>query len=256
MPMRTGKMPQLTAVIVDDEERPRQALAKLVERTQPQVTVTGMAPNVPEGVELIRRLAPDVIFLDIEMGEQTGFDLLRSLGERPPYVIFTTAHESYALTAIRFSALAFLLKPVDKDELSTAIRKAQQAVHGANQIGMVEMLLRNMDRSHGERPLAMPVSDGFQMVNMNEIVLCVSDGNYTTLHLRDNKSMVVSRPIGHLEELLREHFIRVHNEHLVNRKHITRYIRGEGGEVILSNGMNIAVSRRKKQELMAALDLI
>ncbi len=254
--MRNGKMPQLTAVIVDDEERPRNALAKLLTRTQPDVHILGLAASVPEGVELIRRLGPDLIFLDIEMGPQTGFDLLKSLGERPPYVIFTTAHESYALTAIRFSALAYLLKPVDKDELDAAIRKAQAAVLGKDRAGMLEMLLRNMDRGSGDRPLALPVSDGFQMVNMNEIVLCESDKNYTTLHLRDNKRLVVSRPIGHFEELLKDHFVRVHNEHLVNVKHITRYVRGEGGEVIMSNGMNIPVSRRKKAELMQALDLV
>lgn len=254
--MRSSKMPKLTAVIVDDEERPRKALAKLMELSQPDVQVLGTARNVPEGIELVRQQDPDVIFLDIEMGDQSGFDLLRSLGERPPYVIFTTAHKGYALNAIRFSALAYLLKPVDKEELDAAVKKAQQAVHGAQHLGTVEMLLRNMDRSNGERSLALPVSDGFQLVNMNEIVLCKSDGNYTTLHLRDNKTMVIARPIGHLEELLQDHFIRVHNEHLVNLKHITRYKRGEGGEVIMSNGMNIAVSRRNKPELMDALNLV
>jgi len=254
--MRRVKMSKLRAVIVDDEDHPRNTLTRLLERLQPEVQLLGTAINVPEGIELVRRHGPDVIFLDIELGDKSGFDLLRSLGERPPYVIFTTAHESYALTAIRFSALAFLLKPVDKEELDAAVNKARQVVHGNHQMGTVEMLLRNMDRSHGDHALALPVSDGFEMVNRNEIVLCSSDGNYTTVHLRNNKHMVIARPIGHFEELLREHFLRVHNEHLVNLKHITRYVRGEGGEVILSNGMNIAVSRRRKPALLDALNLV
>jgi two-component system LytT family response regulator len=254
--MSPERLPRLTAVIVDDEERPRQALTKLLARTQPRVQLLGAASNVPEGIDVVRQCGPDVIFLDIDLGPQTGFELLKSLGERPPYVIFTTGHESYALTAIRFSALAYLLKPVDKDELDAAVRKAQAAVLGSDRTGMVEMLLRNMDRANGERPLALPVSDGYQMVHINEVLLCASSGNYTTLHLRNNKTMVISRPIGHFEELLQKHFIRIHNEYLVNANHIVRYIRGEGGEVILSNGMNIAVSRRKKSELMGALNLV
>ncbi len=250
------RLPQLTAVIVDDEHGPRQLLGKLIDRNQTSIRLVGEADCVDEGVALVRRTSPDVIFLDIEMGDHTGFDLLRSLGERPPYVIFTTAHESYALRAIQFSALAYLLKPVGQQELDAAVQKARLAVHGDHSIGMVEMLLRNIDRGSGDRTLALPVSDGLQMVNMNEIVMCESDKNYTTVHLRDHKRLLVCRPIGHLEGLLKENFVRVHNEHLVNVKHITRYIRGEGGTVVMSNGMNVPVSRRKKNELMSALDLL
>jgi two-component system LytT family response regulator len=245
----------ITAVIVDDEEAPRQILSNLVKRQHPDVQLLGTAVDVPSGLELVRRVGPDVLFLDIELKDKTGFDLLRALGDARPHVIFTTAHESYAIKAIRFSALDYLLKPIDAQELSDAIAKAMEASRTNEKPAMVDMLLKNIDRSIGERVVALPVSDGLELVHVNEIVVCESDSNYTTLYLRDDKRLVISRTLKEFEDLLGEQeFIRVHNSHLISRKHIKKYIKGEGGEVIMSNGMNIAVSRRKKKELMDALD--
>lgn len=245
----------ITAVIVDDEEAPRQILSNLVKRQHPDVQLLGTAVDVPSGLELVRRVGPEVLFLDIELKDKTGFDLLRALGDARPHVIFTTAHESYAIKAIRFSALDYLLKPIDAQELSDAIAKAMEASRTNEKPAMVDMLLKNIDRSIGERVVALPVSDGLELVHVNEIVVCESDSNYTTLYLRDDKRLVISRTLKEFEDLLGEQeFIRVHNSHLISRKHIKKYIKGEGGEVIMSNGMNIAVSRRKKKELMDALD--
>jgi two-component system LytT family response regulator len=157
--------------------------------------------------------------------------------------------------AIRFSALDYLLKPIDAQELSEAIIKAWQMVRTSDKPAMVDMLLKNIDRSTGERIVALPVSDGLELIHVNEIVVCESDSNYTTLHMRDGKRLLISRTLKEFEDLLGEQeFIRVHNSFLINKKHIKKYIKGEGGEVIMSNGMNIAVSRRKKQELMDALE--
>lgn len=245
----------LTAVIVDDEESPRTMLAGLLQRRHPEVNVLGTAVDVPTGLELVRRTSPQILFLDIELKDKTGFDLLKGLGEQRPHVIFTTAHEGYAVRAIRFSALDFLLKPIDAIELQEAITKAEQVIRTAEKPLMVDMLLKNIDRSIGERVIALPVSDGLELVHVNEIVVCESDSNYTTLYLRDDKRLVISRTLKEFEDLLGEQdFIRVHNSHLISRKHIKKYIKGEGGEVIMSNGMNIAVSRRKKPELMLALE--
>lgn len=245
----------LTAVIVDDEESPRTMLSGLLQRRHPEVNVLGTAVDVPTGLELVRRTSPQILFLDIELKDKTGFDLLRALGEQRPHVIFTTAHEGYAVRAIRFSALDFLLKPIDAIELQEAITKAEQVIRTAEKPLMVDMLLKNIDRSIGERVIALPVSDGLELVHVNEIVVCESDSNYTTLYLRDEKRLVISRTLKEFEDLLGEQdFIRVHNSHLISRKHIKKYIKGEGGEVIMSNGMNIAVSRRKKAELMLALE--
>ncbi len=245
----------ITAVIVDDEEAPRNLILNMLKRGHPEVRLLGAADDVPSGIELVRKTDPQVIFLDIELKDKTGFDLLRALGNDRPHVIFTTAHESYAVKAIRFSALDYLLKPIDAQELTEAIAKALEATRVTEKPPMVDMLLRNIDRSIGDRVIALPVSDGLELVHVNEIIVCESDSNYTTLHLRDDKRMVISRTLKEFEDLLGEQdFIRVHNSYLISRKHIRKYVKGEGGEAIMSNGMSIAVSRRKKQELMDALE--
>lgn len=247
--------PALTAIIVDDEESPREMLSGLLQRRHPELQILGIATDVPTGIELIRRTAPQLVFLDIELKEKTAFDLLRALGDQSPHVIFTTAHENYAVRAIRFSALDYLLKPIDPIELSAAIAKARQVVRTTEKPAMVDMLLKNIDRSTGERIIALPVSDGLVLVHVNEIIVCESESNYTTLYLRDNKRLVISRTLKEFEDLLGEQdFIRVHNSFLISKKHIKKYIKGEGGEVIMSNDMNILVSRRKKPDLMLALD--
>ena len=248
-------MNKLTAVIVDDEEAPRSILSGYLQRRHPDVNVLGIAEDMPSGTELVRRLSPQVLFLDIELKDKTGFDLLRALGESRPHVIFTTAHESYALKAIRFSALDYLLKPIDPIELDAALTKAWQAIRSTDKPGMVDMLLKNIDRSTGERIIALPVSDGLELVHVNEVLYCESDSNYTTLFMRDGKKLLISRTLKEFEDLLAEQdFIRVHHSHLVNKKHIKKYIKGEGGEVLMSNGKNVPVSRRMKQVLMDSLE--
>lgn len=245
----------LTAIIVDDEESPRKSLLGLLQRRHPEVSILGVAMDVPTGIEMIRQNKPQLLFLDIELKDKTGFDILKALGEERPHVIFTTAHEGYAVRAIRFSALDYLLKPIDAIELQEAIEKADKAIHSQGRPAMVDMLLKNIDRTSGERMIALPVSDGLELVHVNEIIVCESESNYTTLYLRDNKRLVISRTLKEFEDLLGEQdFIRVHNSFLISKKHIKKYIKGEGGEVIMSNDMNILVSRRKKPDLMLALD--
>lgn len=248
---------KLTSVIVDDEEAPRNILSGLLKRYHPDIHVVGIAQDVPSGLDMVRRTNPQLLFLDIELKDKTGFDLLRALGEERPHVIFTTAHESYAVKAIRFSALDYLLKPIDASELKEAIAKAGQLIRASDKPGMVDMLLKNIDRSGGERIIALPVADGLEFVHVNEIVLCESDSNYTTLHMRDGKPLLISRTMKEFEDLLADQpFLRVHNSFFINKKHIRKYIRGDGGEVKMSNGMNVPVARRKKQELLDSLDML
>lgn len=244
-----------TCAIVDDEVSAQRNLLRLLAKQQPDLNVLGTADSVDTGIVLVRQLRPDILFLDVDMGGQTGFDLLRALGDQAPHVIFTTAHENYAVKAIRFSALDYLLKPIDKAELDIAIEKARRVIQAADKTGMYEVLLKNMDRSNADRMLALPVQDGLEMVHVNEIVVCEAAAQYTTIHMRDRSRMVISRSLGEFEDLLQdERFLRVHHGSLVNRTHIKRYIRGEGGELIMSNGMNVAVSKRKKPDLLNGLD--
>jgi len=246
--------PSLTAAIIDDEEAPRSHLAGMLKKQHPEVVILGYADDVASGAELIRRTRPELLFLDIELKDRTAFDLLKLLGEHRPPVIFTTAHESYALKAIRFSALDYLLKPIDAAELREAIAKAVKTQHSEAPPGMVDMLLKNIDRSGSERIIALPVADGLEFVHVNEILACESDSNYTTLHLREDKRLVISRTMKQFEDILpNPPFMRVHNCFLVNTKHARKYIRGDGGELLLSNNMSVPVARRKKRELLDAL---
>lgn len=248
-------MSELTAVIVDDEQHCRDALSGILARKFPDITLLGMATSVPDGVELLARVKPKVLFLDIEIGQQTGFDLLQAIGPDRPHVIFTTAHEGYAVRAIRFSALDYLLKPVDPDELKGAIGKVQQAIRTPQSPDQFLALLKNLAQPQTpDRRIALPVADGLEMVDVEDITYCESDSNYTVVHQKDKKRLVISRTLKEFEDILDPaKFVRVHHAFLINVKHVKKYIRGEGGEVIMSDGTNVAVSRRKKQDLMDSL---
>ena len=248
-------MSELTAIIVDDEQHCRDALSGILQRKHPEIELLGMATNVPDGIDLYGKVKPKLLFLDIEMGKQTGFDLLQAIGPDRPHVIFTTAHEGYAVKAIRFSALDYLLKPVDPDELDLAIGKVQQATRIPQDPAQFMALLKNIANPQAaDRRIALPVAEGLEMVDTANITYCESDSNYTIVHQKDKKKLLISRTLKEFEDLLDPaQFVRVHHSYLINVKHVTRYIRGEGGEVIMSDGTNVAVSRRKKQELMESL---
>lgn len=243
------------ALLIDDEAAAREHLRARLAAVAPEVHLLAEAIHINEGERLIAEHGPRLVFLDVEMPGGDGFELLRRLGRWDFDVIFTTGHSHYAIQAIRFSALDYLLKPIDAQELADAIAKAMEASRVAEKPPMVDMLLKNIDRSIGDRVIALPVSDGLELVHVNEIVVCESDSNYTTLYMRDDKRLVISRTLKEFEDLLGEQeFIRVHNSYLISKRHIRKYVKGEGGEAIMSNGMSIAVSRRKKQELMDALE--
>lgn len=249
--------PSLTAVIVEDEEQALVHLEGLVSKHHSELKLLGNACDVESGVALVRRTQPQVLFLDIELKDRTSFELLQALGSTRPHVIFTTAHEGYAIKAIRFSCLDYLLKPVDPDELREALLKVQQAERKNDRPEQVDMLLKNIDRTTDERVIAVPVADGLEFVHVNEILACESDSNYTTLHLRDGKRLLISRTMKQFEDLLQgSSFMRVHNSWLVHLKHIRKYLRGDGGEVVLSNNLHVPVARRKKQELMDTLEVL
>jgi len=244
-----------TAVIIDDEEHCRTALSGILERHHPHVELLGMAFNVSEGIILVNEKKPKILFLDIAMGEQSGFDLLPAIGPDRPHVIFTTAHEGYAVKAIRFSALDHLLKPVDPDELSSAVGKATAASRAPQSPDQFKALLKNIGRSNGQdRRIALPVPEGVEMVNVDEILYCGGKSDRTVVQQREKKPLVIDRTLKAFEDLLDPaQFIRVHDSHLINVKHVKKYIPGEAGEVIMVDGTSVAVSRRKKQELMDSL---
>ncbi|HQV38744.1 MAG: response regulator transcription factor [Flavobacteriales bacterium] len=242
-----------TAVIVDDEAQCRETLSAMLAERHPDIQLIGMADDVPGGTALVRAEHPELLFLDVEMGRMTGFDLLKAIAPQQPHVIFTTAHEGYAVRAIRFSAVDYLLKPVVPEELDDAVHKAIAAVAKGNGTAGIPSLLHQVA---DDRQLALPTREGLSVIQIEDILYCTSDNNYTEVYLREEKKpQVVSRPLSEFDAfLVPQGFVRVHQSHLVNRKHIKRYVKGEGGEVVMRDGKNLPVSRRQKAELMEALE--
>lgn len=244
----------LTALIIDDEEKGRLVLRQKLADHCPDVVVIGEADGGENGKSMIESLRPDVVFLDIEMPGINGFEMLNKLNEKNFHLIFTTAYNQYAIKAIKFAAFDYLLKPIDIEELKTAISRIPK-LKTADVSGQLEVLTLNSQKNiKNFNKIAIPTLDGFSFFDLNELIHLDADSNYTLLHFTENRKILASRTLKEFEDQLEEErFIRLHNSHLVNVSFITRYIKGEGGQVVLANGKIIDVSRRKKADLMKML---
>ena len=243
----------LKAIIVDDEPYCCEALATLLEDI-PDVEVTAICHNAIDALDSIRKYSPDLVFLDVEMPKMNGFEMLEQLPSVNFEIIFTTSYDQYALKAIRFSAIDYLLKPVDQEELMNAIQKVSRR----SQKPIAEQLEILLQKIHQPttpvNKIAMPTMEGLQMIPVDNIVSCESDSNYTIMQLKNNKKLVVSRTLKEIEELLEDHsFIRVHRCYLANLNEVDKYIKGEGGYLVMSDGTTIDVARNKKEFLMKKL---
>lgn len=246
----------IRSILVDDEELGRELLAELLAQYCPNVLVVAHADSVATAREAIREHQPDLLFLDIEMPRGNGFELLEGMRHGRFEVIFTTAFEQYAVRAIKASALDYLLKPINHEELIAAVRKAESKLIEAGNVGTrLETLLANLRDAQPEpSKLALPTEDGLVIVHPEDVIRCEAEGSYTWFHMAGGEQRLVSRPLKEFELLLAGvHFLRVHHSHLVNVDHIRRYVRGEGGEVVMSDNSSVLVARRKKDELMRAL---
>jgi two-component system LytT family response regulator len=250
------------ALIIDDEELSRHTLRNMLELYCPAVSVVGLGSNAPQARDLIVRHNPDVVFLDIEMPEESGFDLLASIhpDHRNFAVIFVTAYDQYALRAIKASAIDYLLKPIDLDELRTAVDKLiEQSAHrpAAREMNRASMqtVLDNVRPARTVNRVALPTAQGLRIVTATDIVHCEGDNNYTSVHLVSGDRVVVCRTIKEFEYILGgTDFVRIHKSHLVNVRHVRSYQRelerDSGGHLVLSNGERVEVSRRRKDDLM------
>ena len=241
------------AIIVDDEPYCCEAITTLLEDS-PQVEVIAVCHNAADALVAIQKFSPDIVFLDVEMPKMNGFEMLEKLPSVNFEIIFTTSYDQYALKAIRFSAIDYLLKPVDSEELQKAIQKVMQR----SQKPIAQQLEILMQKVHQpSRPInkiAMPTMEGLQMIPIDSIISCESDSNYTILQLKNNKKLVVSRTLKEIEELLEEHsFVRVHRCYLANLNEVEKYVKGEGGYLVMSDGTSIDVARNKKEMLMQKL---
>ena len=244
----------IRAMIIDDEEGARESLSILLEKYVDGVKIVAKADSIAMGMEKIKKYTPDLVFLDIEMPFGSGFELLNRMKPINFDIIFVTAYDHYALKAIKFSALDYLLKPVDIEELKKAVdkhkkRSPEQAAES------YQNLVDNESIEGDNKKLAIPDSSGIIFVPIKTIIRCESDGNYTKIFLTSGKKILASKTLGEYESMLDgDGFFRVHRSHLINLSHLKKYNKGEHSYVELGDGTKVDVSRRKKSAFMEALE--
>jgi two-component system LytT family response regulator len=248
-----------TALLIDDDANLRAGMRQMLTRYAPEITIIGEADSVQTGVEAMSQLQPQVLFLDIQLTDGTGFDLLEQLAEKNGkikfQVVFITAHEQYAIKAFRFSALDFLLKPVDPEELLKVIDKIKNVLDKNDNYSHIDLLLENIRKKVDNfKRIALSTSDGIHLFDVSDIIRCESEDNYTKFYIKNNKPILISKTLKEYEELLTEHgFERIHQSHLINLAYLKSYIKKDGGYVVMSDNSNLPISQRKKERLQELL---
>ena len=246
----------IKAIIVDDELGARESLSKMIEKNCKQLEVIAKADSAQAAFETITSKQPDLVFLDIEMPNGNAFDLLEKFKEINFNIIFTTAYDHYAIKAIKFSAVDYILKPIDPEELVEAVKRFEKKHQGQpNTLDkQFKTLLSNVRPENKLKKVGIPDGDGLIFINLSDIVRCESDGNYTFFILTNGKKIIASRTLGEYEQMFTEdNFFRIHRSHLINLQHVKKYIKGEGGYVIMSDDSQVEVSRRNKNEFLEKL---
>lgn len=247
-------MNDVKAIIIDDEQHCIDRLMHLLKASQ-QVELCGTAANLTEGLTLVATVQPQLVFLDVQLGEQTGFQFLQSFKAVNFEVIFTTAYDTYALKAFKFSALDYLLKPIDPLELEEAIGKMQKKLSFEDTRYKLDVLFHNMKLlAPASKKICVPVLNGFVFLKVEDIVRCKSDVNYTTIFLSNNTKLVVAKTLKEFEEMLSDAgFYRIHNSHLVNMNYIKSYNKGKGGFLVMQDNSEVEVSTRRKEDFLKKL---
>lgn len=247
----------MKAILIDDEPHCLELLAHLLAKHCPDVEVAAQFSDPQAALARLGQAPPpDLVFLDVEMPRLNGFDLLNRLFPFGFKLVFTTAYDKYAVRAIKFAALDYLLKPIDIEELKTAVRRAaQQPAFGAEQLQLARQL-HSLPADVPPKRIAISGQEGVDLVEIGHIVHCDSQGSYTEVFLENGPKMVVSKNLREMEQLLEgQGFFRIHHSHLVQLRHVRRYVRGSGGEVLMSDGGRLPVARSRKDEFLAALGL-
>ncbi|WP_316783875.1 LytTR family DNA-binding domain-containing protein [Pedobacter frigiditerrae] len=247
----------ITAVLVDDELINNSNLKALLNRHCPKINVIATTTNADEAKIQIMELKPDVVFLDIEMPDKNGFDLLKSIKEPNFDVVFVTAYDNYGIMAIKFSALDYLLKPINITELKKTIERVEQSVQVKKQNARLDNLLELLDKKHNNdsQKIALPTQKETYLVPVKEIVRCESSNNYTTFFLTNGSSHLISRPLYEYDELLSPYgFVRCHQSHLVNKTHVTSILNEDAGYLILDyTDQKIPIAKQRKSEVKSLL---
>lgn len=246
----------MKAVIVEDEERSRIVLQNLLETYCPEVEVVAMADSVSSGVRELRTHNPDVVFLDVQINGGTGFDVIDKMDHIQSSVIFTTAYDQYALKAFKFSAIDYLLKPIDIEELKTAVRKATESNQSIVRQYQMQNLLSNLKNPDEAPVLLVSTIDAVEFVRIGDIIRCEAQGAYTQLFMKDSKPLMVSKVIKEFEFLLQDYgFYRVHQSHLINLKQVRKYVRSEN-YLLMLDGAQVQLARSRKEEFFNALNKV
>lgn len=244
----------INVLIVEDEASSSEALKRILIQQVRDVRVLAETASVNEAITMIHSLKPDLVFLDIHLTDGLGFDVINRCTYRDYKVIFLTAHDNYAVTAFRYNAIDYLLKPVDALQVVDAIEKVRQIPSVSAYFNERFLALATGSHSTDRKRIALPSFEGITMVTISDIVHCCSDGSYTTFFTIKGKKIVVSRPIKEYDELLSPYnFFRVHQSHLVNLIYVEQFLKEDGGTLIMTDASRIEVSRRRKEPLMGAL---
>jgi two-component system LytT family response regulator len=249
---------QLKAILIDDEKSSLQSLSYELKAYCPEVEVVAAIKDPGEGLTYLLKTPPDVLFLDIEMPGMNAFELLQQIPEIDFDVIFVTAYDQFAIKAFDFNATDYLLKPVRKEKLIQAVQKVQDRHEHKFDRTELEALIQNIrvQTRSGLEHIALPTSDGFSMVHINDISHLQADSNYTWVYLANEKKHLIAKTLKDMESMLEfPQYFRAHKSHLVNLNHVDRYVRGQGGYLVLKDGTQIPVARTQKSDLMQMLKM-
>ncbi|PWK29222.1 LytTR family two component transcriptional regulator [Arcicella aurantiaca] len=241
-----------SAIIIDDESHARESLSTMLSLNCPDIQILGTASSASEGFQMITKHNPDLIFLDIEMPNGTGFDLLTRFVKPTFKVVFVTGFDQYALNAIKFSALDYLLKPINANELKEAVEKAKLQMTTQNGIGDLKNLLSTLQNPRSRKnKLAIPTQQGLEMIEIQEIIHCEAANGYTIIHLQEGKPLMSSRDLKTYQELLEDYdFYRIHDSHLIAHFHVQKVLNEDGGVAVMSNDSKLPIARRRKSDFM------
>jgi two-component system LytT family response regulator len=245
----------MRAILIDDENSNLENLRILLEKHCPQVNIVATAQNVADAVAAIEEYLPQLVFLDIQMGEQTGFDVLKQLPTRNFEVIFVTAYDKYGIQAVKFAALDYLLKPIDIEELVHSVTKAEHKLRAQIQTSQLDFLLQQLKKPDATASkIALQMQTEIRYVSLSEIIRCEADNTYTHFFLSGNENILVSKSLKEYADLLRPSgFLRTHQSHLVNPKYVKSWLKEDGGVLLLTSGEKIPISKPNKESVKQAL---
>lgn len=242
----------IRCILIDDESNSLEMMEWLLKTYCPQVQIDAMCNSAEAGIEAINKFKPDVVFLDIEMPHMNGFDMLEQFDKLSFDVVFCTAYDQFAIKAFKYSALNYLLKPVDPDDLKETIRRLEdkKITPSREQLELLMQGIKNTQKPTVSR-IALTTGEGLLFVTTADILYCMADSNYTSVVLKGGKKILVSKVLKDIDEALSgPDFYRIHNSYLINLNHISKYVRGDGGYVVMQDGVTVSISRSRRQEFM------